>query len=134
MIFVYAFFTGGELELYPFLEDRISISENDFVNISFWVSTLSCHQPNDHYYVVELQTRRSDGKLEYDGRIVQLNSNCSVTRQKSVHCTTEGGPVQLYRKVNRTHTQIEWSWTGKDSQSQRLRSARKELKLNVSCK
>lgn len=127
-------FAGGELEFFFFDENTGFINENDFVNISFWINTSECEEPNEEYYILESQTKTNKGRLEYDGRIVLWNKSCTVILEESIRCTTETGPAELYRKVNRSHTEIEFLWSWKEYKTKQLRSEKKPLKLNVSCK
>lgn len=118
---------GTQLENFIFTENYDF--ENAFINQTFW----PCHdvlaQQNDDYYVIEVQTNWNNGKIEYDGRIVRWDNTCTIIHQKSVRCITETGPAELYRKINKSHMETEWTWTWKDFESKNLKRSQKKFKL-----
>lgn len=107
----------------------MKFEEDRTVNLTIHFDQSSTELQNDDYYVIEVRTRLSDGKVEYDGRVVRWNNTCTVTYQKSVRCVTKMGPVELYKKINNSHLEIEWSWTWKDNNSGRLKTNKWKKKL-----
>lgn len=129
------FITGAELELHFTKEDTILISEDDYVNVTFWLSPAKSERCHDDFYIIEVKTRCSDGRVEYEGRVLRWNETCKVSFQQSVRCISETGPAELYRKVKCSKMDIEWVWTWKDCESGKLKSKGKNVKLfKESCK
>lgn len=111
----------------------LTVSENQTANVAFWMNVSACDQ-TDELFKIKIHTRTNSGSLEYDGTFTYWKETCTVRPQKCLRCSTPAGPAELYRKVNRSHVQIEWEWDMKDTKFGNFTTIRKELKLNVSCK
>lgn len=101
--------------------DTVSFPENNYVSYIFWLDTSACKQ-SQAIYRLEVQTKTKDGTYEYDGRVIQWNNTCIVTYEKSVRCLSKNGPAELYRKLNQTHVEIEWTVSWKEVDSGSLRT------------
>lgn len=122
------------MDFYHLDKNVLSVLEDRFVNVTFGMSVSpACHQMNQSYRIT-VNTRTKSDSLEYDGTIVFWNNMCTYTYQTSTRCITQSGPAELYRKVNRSHVQIEWTWRDKDFRFGNFTSMRKELLLSVACK
>ncbi|XP_025103278.1 uncharacterized protein LOC112569641 isoform X2 [Pomacea canaliculata] len=115
------------LEFLNFNLDTLSVPESSFVNLTFWLNDSGCKK-SDFNYRVEVQTKLDMGSWEYDGRIFQTN-HCTEVTSTSVGCLSAAGPARLYKVLNRSHEEIEWTWTWKDSGD--IKTMEKGLKLYV---
>lgn len=127
-------YTGAVMDFYHLDKNVLSVLEDRFVNVTFGMSVSpACHQMNQSYRIT-VNTRTKSDSLEYDGTIVFWKNMCTYTYQTSTRCITPSGPAELYRKVNRSHVRIEWTWRDKDFRFGNFTSMRKELLLSVACK
>lgn len=130
-LFCLPFVAGVQLE-FPYMnEETIEISENNYTNLTFWFNTSSC-EPFNKLYKVTLKIKTDTGFVEYDERFAVVNNTCNTTARNSLRCVSPAGPVELNRKVNRSHAQIEWRWRWMENDS--FMERQHILKLNISCK
>ncbi|XP_025101617.1 uncharacterized protein LOC112568520 isoform X2 [Pomacea canaliculata] len=115
------------LKFLNFNTDTLSVPESSLVNLTFWLNDSGCKK-SDVVYRVEVQTKLNVGSWEYDGRIFQTN-HCTEITSTSVGCLSAAGPARLYKVLNRSHDEIEWTWTWKDSDD--IKTMKKGLKLYV---
>ncbi|PVD27192.1 hypothetical protein C0Q70_12346, partial [Pomacea canaliculata] len=99
-----------ELTFHDFKEEDLSVVENQFVNVTFWVNVSTCNEKNTSHKII-VRTRTKTGSLEYDGTITYWKDTCTERQGKSVQCISPTGPAELNRTVNRSHVQIEWELT-----------------------
>lgn len=121
------------LEFHHLSTDVLSVFENHFAYVTFWINASTCNETTD-LSTITVYTRTNSGSLEYDGTVTYYKESCTVRPTRCLRCSTPSGPVELTRKVNRSHVQIEWEWDMKDTKFGNFTTIRKELKLNVSCK
>ncbi|PVD27194.1 hypothetical protein C0Q70_12348 [Pomacea canaliculata] len=120
------------LEFYNFNGDTFEVSENSNVNLTFWLNTSVCKQ-SDVKYRIEVNTKTDKNTQEHEGQIAQRNGQCAAVLPRSVGCLSQAGPAVFYKKVNRSHVEIEWTWTWQNKDSRKFYTLKKILKLNVSC-
>ncbi|XP_025099961.1 uncharacterized protein LOC112567482 [Pomacea canaliculata] len=121
---------GPQLYFNSFKEDAAWVVENSNLSLSFWIDVSSCKDP-DALFRLEVQTRRSDGKYDDDGRVVRLENKCEVTFKNSVQCISDDGPAELNKKVNSSHTEVIWTMSWKDEDSKTIHTRQSKLKLHV---
>ncbi|XP_025100897.1 uncharacterized protein LOC112568076 isoform X2 [Pomacea canaliculata] len=119
------------LEFYNFNGDTFEVSENSNVNLTFWLNTSVCKQ-SDVKYRIEVNTKTDKNTQEHEGQIAQRNGQCAAVLPRSVGCLSQAGPAVFYKKVNRSHVEIEWTWTWQNKDSRKFYTLKKILKLNVS--
>ncbi|PVD27367.1 hypothetical protein C0Q70_12524 [Pomacea canaliculata] len=124
---------GPDLYFPSFEEDEVYILENTYLNITFWLNTSSSEGPSK-VYRLEIETKRSDGTYEYDGRLVSRNNKCLITYEHAVHCTSDQGPAELYKIVNRSHEEITFRWSWTDVEQQIMKTRQRTVKLKILCK
>lgn len=121
---------GDKLEI-PYLKnDTIDISENDYLNLTFWLDVSQCNMSNT-LYALTMKIHTVTKSPDQDERIQITNNTCTLTPTKSIRCISSNGPVEIFRKVNRSHDEIGWKWRWKYNQSFKEHS--KAVKLNVRC-
>ncbi|XP_025102787.1 uncharacterized protein LOC112569262 [Pomacea canaliculata] len=118
------------LEFHHLSTDVLSVFENNFAYVTFWINVSTCNETTD-LSTITVYTRTNSGSLEYDGTVTYYKESCTVRPTRCLRCSTPSGPVELSRKVNRSHVQIEWEWELKDMRSGTFTTIRRELKLNV---
>lgn len=117
---------------FPYLSsETLSVLENEFFTLTFWLNTSEFMDPSGDFRM-EVETRRTDGSKEYDGTFARIDNLCSITFESSVRCIDDLGPAELYRKVNRSHSEIAVIWRWKDDVSGLLQVNERIIKLNVS--
>ncbi|XP_025101846.1 uncharacterized protein LOC112568652 [Pomacea canaliculata] len=119
------------LEFHNVNNGVLTVYENQTANVAFWMNVSACDQ-TDELFKIKIHTRTNSGSLEYDGTFTYWKETCTVRPQRCLRCSTPAGPAELFRKVNRSHVQIEWEWDMKDTKFGNFTTIRKELKLNVS--
>ncbi|XP_025101619.1 uncharacterized protein LOC112568521 isoform X2 [Pomacea canaliculata] len=115
------------LEFLNFNTDTLSVPESSLVNLTFWLNDSGCKK-SDVVYRVVVQTKLDVGSWEYDGRLFQTNQ-CTEITSTFLGCLSAAGPARLYKVLNRSHEEIEWIWTWKDSGD--IKTMKKGLKLYV---
>ncbi|XP_025100492.1 uncharacterized protein LOC112567851 [Pomacea canaliculata] len=100
--------TCTDLNFYPPTNDVLSVDENDFVNVTFWIKEMACSQ-TIFFHKVTVHTKTNTGIREYDGTVTYSNDKCSG--RQSIQCISPTGPATLYKQVNRSHVLIEWELT-----------------------
>ncbi|XP_025103197.1 uncharacterized protein LOC112569589 [Pomacea canaliculata] len=106
----------AELTFHHFKEEDLSVVENHFFHVTFWVNMSTCKESNTSHKII-VHTRTKTGSLEYDGTITYWNDTCTERPGKSVRCISPTGPAELNRTVNRSHVQIEWELISTHSDS-----------------
>ncbi|PVD27202.1 hypothetical protein C0Q70_12356 [Pomacea canaliculata] len=119
--------TCTDLNFYPPTNDVLSVDENDFVNVTFWIKEMACSQ-TIFFHKVTVHTKTNTGIREYDGTVTYSNDKCSG--RQSIQCISPTGPATLYKQVNRSHVLIEWELTSIPSGDFILI----QKKLNVLCR
>ncbi|XP_025100859.1 uncharacterized protein LOC112568055 [Pomacea canaliculata] len=130
-IFQAIYCQGPLLVLFSFEGDTLITSENGDLSFTFWPN-IAANNQFQGIYRMEVQTRTSDNNYEYDGRVVRWNNTCIVTYENSVRCLSDNGPAKLSRRVNRSHLEIVWTCSWKDSDSQSLRNIERRFNLKMS--
>ncbi|XP_025100900.1 uncharacterized protein LOC112568077 [Pomacea canaliculata] len=97
-----------DLNFYLPRNDVLTVDENDFVNVTFWITVSACNQTNT-FHKVTVHTKTNTGIREYDGAVTSSNDTCSG--RQSIQCISLTGPATLYKQVNRSHVEIEWELT-----------------------
>ncbi|XP_025102123.1 uncharacterized protein LOC112568830 isoform X2 [Pomacea canaliculata] len=116
------------LDFYNFKGNTLFVEENNYVNLTFWLNTSACNQ-SDMVYRIKVQTLTNVGNVEYDGRIIQVGNSCTEVTRVFAGCLTPEGPGRLYKIMNQSHVETEWTWTWKDIDSDELATASKRLNL-----
>lgn len=119
---------GALLDFYNFKGNTLFVEENNYVNLTFWLNTSACNQ-SDMVYRIKVQTLTNVGNVEYDGRIIQMGNSCTEVTRVFAGCLTPEGPGRLYKIMNQSHVETEWTWTWKDIDSDELTTASKRLNL-----
>ncbi|XP_025100402.1 uncharacterized protein LOC112567787 [Pomacea canaliculata] len=121
-----------DLYFYSLKTDTVCISENANISLTFWLNTSLCEDIAS-YYRLEIQTLKSDGTSEFDGRLAHRNNRCLITYKNTVHCISGTGPAVLYKTLNSSDQEIVWRWSWTDNASRKMENRQRTLKLNASC-
>ncbi|XP_025102055.1 uncharacterized protein LOC112568790 [Pomacea canaliculata] len=98
------------------LTENVCIKQNDFVNLTFWLNTSGC-ETSDTVYILLVRVKTDTNIADDEGRLAVINGRCDVIIGQLLRCVSPAGPVELYRRVNRAHIQIEWRWWWKENGS-----------------
>lgn len=82
-------------------------------------------------YRINVQTLTNVGSWEFDGRIIQVGNSCTEVTKIFAGCLTPEGPGRLYKIMNQSHVEIEWTWTWKDVESDEFTAANKRLNIQL---